>query len=466
VRSKLYLQRGRIHELDGHYEDALDDYRALHAAARARSDRAMELASVMATLPVYATPTTAHDPDMAKMLADRALTLARKLKDPAAESKILWSLMLFTRWTGDPAESVKYGEQSLEIAREHNVREQIAYTLNDLGVHGYLDTGDFIKALESLTEAQEMWRAQNNLPMLADSYSGIALLSYPLGKFDQAIAAGEQARQISESIENLWGQSYARWIMGNVYADRGEPARAIEVMEECIRLGERAGFGGAEVGVRNLLAAVCLEYGLLERALQAAAMSLKIANERMAAWAPWSHAVYALALVRAGELERAKAEIAFTTGGSSKFFRGRIMALMWFNLVLSQASMALATNARNKSLLDLNQLVDFLFEHKAIALVPDALLARAHILISEEKLDAAYEVLARAREIAEPLSHRRTLWQTYALLEQIETRRENLGAAQEWRDKARVVVGYITAHATKEQHAAFLEMDLVRQVTS
>ena len=61
------------------------------------------------------------------------MILARELGDHAAESKALWNLLLLEYYEGQNRDqAIGYGEQSLAIAREHNLEEQLAYTLNDI----------------------------------------------------------------------------------------------------------------------------------------------------------------------------------------------------------------------------------------------------------------------------------------------------------------------------------------------
>jgi tetratricopeptide (TPR) repeat protein len=232
------------------------------AAAR---DRAMELAALLATATVLSIPRA----EMRSTGSPRNYQIGRwrcpRIKDRGAEAHILRNLMLIARWTQDPADAARYGEESLAIARACNLRQETAFALNDLAVHGYLDAGQLDKALASAREARQLWQELNNLPMLADSLSSSALANYALGNFEDVIAATGESLKISETIGNLWGQSYARWIVGNVYSDRGEPERATQIMEDCIRFGEQAGFAGAEVGVRNMLAMVAAECGMFDR---------------------------------------------------------------------------------------------------------------------------------------------------------------------------------------------------------
>ena len=59
--------------------------------------------------------------------------MARELKDYQAESKVLWNLMLVAYYKeGNRDAAVSYGEQSLAIAHEYGLEEQLVFTLTDI----------------------------------------------------------------------------------------------------------------------------------------------------------------------------------------------------------------------------------------------------------------------------------------------------------------------------------------------
>ena len=121
-------------ELNGQFDEAVDNYGEMESLAHERGDLALELAALAARATVHATQSPKFDPPKAKADSDRALTLARDLKDREAESRILWNLMMVNmHGLSNPQQAVAHGEESLAIARELGLREQTAYTLSDLG---------------------------------------------------------------------------------------------------------------------------------------------------------------------------------------------------------------------------------------------------------------------------------------------------------------------------------------------
>ena len=65
------------------------------------------------------------------------------------------------------------GERSLEIARELDAREQMAFTLNDLW-RPYASVGNLAAARACLEEARPIWKEIGNLPCSARTSSARA----------------------------------------------------------------------------------------------------------------------------------------------------------------------------------------------------------------------------------------------------------------------------------------------------
>ena len=58
--------------------------------------------------------------------------------------------------------------------------------------------------------------------MLADSFGSEAEARFNAGEFEQSLECSQQALEITEKIENLWGQSYDRMLMAFVYLEVGQ----------------------------------------------------------------------------------------------------------------------------------------------------------------------------------------------------------------------------------------------------
>ena len=239
----------------------------------------MVLAALIPQVTIRVTLTAEFDPEQGRALSERARGLALELHDHRAEAKVLWNLMLLEIFTGrDIPRAVEYGEQSLAIAREHNLREELAFALHDLS-RAYGGVGRVEEARVAQREAGELWRELGNLPMLADNLSTIATSHYMLGEFNKAITFAIEGLEISQSIGNLWGQAFSRLVTGLVYLELGEMDQTIKTLEDCITLGEEARFEGARIIGRSLLASAYGTLGELERGFELAQEALNIAKE-------------------------------------------------------------------------------------------------------------------------------------------------------------------------------------------
>jgi predicted ATPase len=255
----LYTSRGRALEVAGRYDDALDNYRELEQLAREKDDRALELAALIPRATLYSTFTAKFNPQRGRELAERALALARELGDPQAETKALWNLMLLAHFVDDDqAQALAYGERSLRLAREHDMREELAYVLHDIA-NAYLDVGRREEAWAACEEAGALWREMGNLPMLVDHLSNSAWHLYQRGHLDEALARVEEGLRISRSIGSLWGQAYSLMTLCPLYLAGGGYAQGLQAIQEAIPLAQQANFG---VG-QELTAALGGIYGFL-----------------------------------------------------------------------------------------------------------------------------------------------------------------------------------------------------------
>ena len=237
-----FVRRGRALEFSGEYSQALNNYQMLEQLGTERGDQRLELAALVPQAIIHSTYTTHYDPRKGQQIAERALGLAQSVQDPRAEAQALWALLLARNYTAqDPIQTVVYGERALKIARQHGLREEQAYILNDLS-RVYFLSGQVKQTLACLTEAQELWQELDNQPMLADSLNNLAESLHMLAELDRSLQAADEALEIGRKIGNLWGQSYSLMIVGPVYHEKGLVGQAIRALRQAIGLAEQAKF--------------------------------------------------------------------------------------------------------------------------------------------------------------------------------------------------------------------------------
>ncbi|MEM7345949.1 MAG: hypothetical protein AAF485_17050, partial [Chloroflexota bacterium] len=231
----LYLRCGRALELNVEHNKALTLYQTMVRVAQDRNDLSMELAALMAQATIRAIFTPVQNSDEGQTLAERALQLAEDLNDYEAKAKTLLILMLVNVGRDEHVQAVEFGERSLAIAREHNLTEQIAYTLNDIQF-SYQSTGRLDKARQVLDEAHGLWRTLDNIPMLTDNLSRKTFANYFAGDFEKVLSASDEAFQLSQATNNLWGMGFSRYILGPVYMDQGEFGKTLQLFDDVLGL--------------------------------------------------------------------------------------------------------------------------------------------------------------------------------------------------------------------------------------
>jgi tetratricopeptide (TPR) repeat protein len=255
----LYTRYGRSLEICGEYDAALENYRELGKWGRETGQAALELAALIPQATLHSTFTAKFDPQRGRQLSERALNLARELNDVRAEAKALWNLMLVALYAEDDREqALAYGEESLMLARKHDLREELAYTLHDLA-NAYAVAGRNQEAQAAAEEAGELWRQMGNLPMLVDNLANSAWARYQAGQVDEAIGLANEAQRVSRSIDSLWGQAYSLFTLAPFYLEQRNYGQAIKAIEDGIPLTRRANF---DIG-QELAAALGGVFGFL-----------------------------------------------------------------------------------------------------------------------------------------------------------------------------------------------------------
>jgi tetratricopeptide (TPR) repeat protein len=242
----LYSRWGRTLELGDRYPDALTAYAELSALGERRADQTMILAGLIDQAKLYMVYSPFFEIGAGLRLAHTALALARQIGDRASEARVLWTLLVPARVSEEEplqSELVGYGEESLRIARELGLREQMAQTLNDLSlVYGI--RGEYGRAAATGAEAQTLWRELGNLPMLTDALTNSAVAQFEQGHYWPAMQLAEEAYTINRRTGNRWGLTYSGLYAGRAYFQLGEWGLAIARLEEAMQMGA----GGFEWG--------------------------------------------------------------------------------------------------------------------------------------------------------------------------------------------------------------------------
>jgi class 3 adenylate cyclase/tetratricopeptide (TPR) repeat protein len=455
--ARLYPNRGRALELSGRYDEAEENYEEMRAHAEASGDRAAQLQATMSLTTLLTTPTPKFDVDDGRRASQQAVALARALGDRGAESKALWNLMnLNVYGGGDNGEAVEAGERSLALARELDAREQVAFALTDIW-RPYTAIGDLAAARRSLDEARSTWREFGNLPMLCETLASSATLSRLTGNDEEALALGREGRSVAESIGNLWGQAHASMSFFEVYLDRGEVGTAIDLMDDAIDMGERAGFLAPLVRTRSTLAVTYAYLGDPERARATSRVALDVATERLPSARAWALASIAEIHLLAGELDDADAALAESNVElSAEPLRSEVSVLV----PLVEGRIADARGDHERAIEIAGDGLDRLNRAGIRPFTEESMLLNGTALAAAGRTPEAERALRDARSAAESVGHRRILWEILAKLGRMVGDEERA----ELQEEARGIVETVADTLDADLRASFVHRPDVRKL--
>ena len=449
----LYTRRGRAMEMTGQFEQALKNYDEMLAMARDRKDRRLELDAQVAASTLYSTPTAVMDTEKGQALSEETLKLAQELGDQSIECRVLWNLLLANLHGSKADQAIEYGERSLTLARSLNLREQIPYTVTDLG-RAYNMVCRFEEGEARLMEAAGLWRELGNISMLNDNLNTLMLNFVWSGQNERALEIAQESLQISRTTKNIWAQCWPHHIQGEIRFEYGEIDKAFEELEVSVRLAVEA---NTPIHTKWYSANLCWAYiqiGAIQKGMDLY-RATRIPNQEMLAPTAWTPAAVAFALC---EIAMGQLDLATSTLGARRISN----TIMDYPLKLAQCRLALARKDHAQAVAIIDPVVKDSQQFKVGQYLPEALFLRgqAHKINGEN--DLALRVFEQARLAAETLGSRRLLWQIYAALAEIESDKEKSTAMK---SQAREIIHFITDHiASNEFRSSFLQLQDVRAV--
>ena len=467
----LYTACGKILQLLGRYDEAIARFEGLEALGRKRGDRAMELAALMSQATVFSTYTSRFDPARGEVLSKRSLELAKELKDPEAEAKALWNLMLvMTFGEADYALAAEYGEQSIAIARRHDLKEQLAFTLNDIS-RDYIWAGQRDKAWSVLGESRALWREMGNMPMLGDNLQASADAHFMAGEYAESVKLGEEALAVSRSSRNMWGEAASMMAAAPGLLELGELAKCTRYAVNALALAEQVGFG-AVIFLRPMLGWMYHETGEFEKGFEIVQHGLDLVGDSelqgdQAMIRPILHSVRAALGTASGDLSRVEADLEVAEQLVENTNEGVMdyggMSIIFETLIIGNARLASGEFDRVLSATD--RALDRMHSKRIVCLISDVHRQRGQALHGLGRVDEANAALAESKAVAEQQGSMRALWQALSALAQAESARGNRAEAGTLYGEARRIVdGIADGIDTPEQQAAFRASPRVRTV--
>jgi tetratricopeptide (TPR) repeat protein len=175
--------------------------------------------------------------DDAEATLAEALEAGRGVKDPTTRARLYWSQARLQGEQGRSELAAQYAQKALEILRTTENSLFIALT-HELLASLYNDLG---RSDEALSLLEEGW------PMLAASATPIQIAHYRIEEARARAALGEKEEAAAVAMEAIGtlgetqpqdaGRAYS--LLGEIFADLGDGARASELLELAIEILEK-----------------------------------------------------------------------------------------------------------------------------------------------------------------------------------------------------------------------------------
>ncbi len=460
---KLYQNRGRALELVDDYPAAQKNYEEMREVATSQQDRTMVLAGLTAQCIIQANHTTVFDPTMARELGEAALDLARELKDRAAESAALQGMMLVENYGGgDDRKTLAYGQQSLAIARELGLKEQMGSVMLNL-CWPYLAQIQLEEALGVNSEALAIWQTLGNQQMLLETNTMRLFLLSGTGDLEGTLATAQEALRLSRLTGSQTYQQSSTQFMGRVLSSQGQFGLALANLEAALAMSEARNHPYAKQGNYDSLIAFYLLIGAPKQADRwADKLHEALQLSSMPVW-------YYPFLVSVAEAKIACGKVVEGQAMLAEAIEGYEWQTSWSHVLIpmliadAHLQMALGKPERVFSIREdqLQELREAGFGYR----LAEELWVRGKTLLAMDKIGQAKQTLMKAVAAAGEHNERAILWQILATLSDLERRCGNKAEAEKLHGQAREIIDYISEHAgTDELRSTFLAQPSVLRI--
>lgn len=446
ITQDIFIKRGRALEYQSQPVDALENYTRMTDFAHTYNYLPMSLWAMIVKATIYGTWTTEFESEKSIKLSEQALELAKQLGDHAAEAKIYWNLLLaLSLSNGDKLKAVEYGDMSLVIAREHGLKEQEAFTLNNLGL-AYMYVNDYEKGKATLRAVSDLWIELGNMPMLADSYAIMTWTCMMQGDIQQSLTYGNLAYDTSKKIGVRWNELSGAAIGADIYCQLGELGNALRFARITEQGYSEVGAVGMHRWGQGIIASVLFELGEPDLALEYAD---EVLNAYMVKKPEGSFELYAILqycpLIYASQSNIKQLENIINIG---RIYIGENPPQPYNSALLIRAEAELKLIMQDyEPLIDMiKDMIRQLQDSSNQSFLVELYWFQACGEFQLGQLAVAKDTLTIALENSYRLGERRIRWKVLDLLSQISTQQGDPQTATTLRNEARDIIIYIHDH--------------------
>jgi tetratricopeptide (TPR) repeat protein len=243
-----------------------------------------------------------------------------------------------------------------------------------------------------------------------------------------------------------------------VYADRGDLGRSIDLMREAIDAGERVGFLAPSVTTRATLGVLYAYVGDRAKGLDAARGTLDVATDRLPSARPWPLMCLAEIHLLAGVPDQAEAAL---EDCDVELLPELARTQASLRVPLLRGGIALARIEHDRAIEVADTVLARLERTGVRYLMEDALRLKGRALAGTGKHPEAEEALREARARAVAAGHRRILWEIVVELAGVVTDDDERAALLA---EAREIVGAMADTLHDDLRKRFLDRPPIRAI--
>ena len=189
------------------------------------------------------------DYDKAESLHIEALSIFKSINNEKGISGCNNNLGMISGLKGNYIQAISYYKNSLEIDKRTGNKSGIASSLTNLG-NIYQKQGDYDKAIDYYIEVLRIRELLGDKAGLADGYNNIGALNEKQREYDSALKNYQKALILYVETENKLKSANALHNIGNILSKQGQFTKALEYYYQALEIRKQY---GAQKGIASVM---------------------------------------------------------------------------------------------------------------------------------------------------------------------------------------------------------------------
>ena len=210
--------------------------------------------------------------------AQQSLQIARTIGDRSGEASSLGNLGNIYYALGEYQQTIDYHQQALEIFQQIGNRNEEANSLNNLG-NLYSSLGEYQQAIDYYQKSLVIKQQIGNRNGESNSLNNLSNVYYLLGEYQRTIDYLQQSLEIFQQIGNRNGEASSLVNLGNVYYSIGEYQQSINFSQQSLEIFQQIGNRNGEANSLGNLGSVYYSLGEYQQSIDYLQQSLEIVQQ-------------------------------------------------------------------------------------------------------------------------------------------------------------------------------------------